>query len=468
MLEAILRPFKSWNAFWFTPADPTVLGLIRLFAGFLILYVHVAYTYDLQELFGEHAWVDAQIMDEFRLKAPIVRTATNWEIATTLKSPTPEQMDFVKRWGADPNLTYAEGRWMASIWFHVTNPGWMSFVHYLGLGVMFLFAIGFCTRITSVLTWLYVISYIQRAHTTLFGMDTIMNIVMIYLMIGPSGAAFSVDRLLSRYWKTRRALANHEPPPNLWRPEPMISANLAIRLMQVHLCFVYVASGLSKLQGSSWWTGMAVWGTMANYEFSPLDIGIYEQFLQWVCQHRWMWELMVTGGTVFTLVFEISFPFLVFNPRFRWVMIVAAVLLHTGITIFMGLTMFSLFMMALLLSFVPVGAVYRLIHALGRNARQLAVCFDPRDQRQLRTASLLRACDIWEQVDLGVSETASQLELRIGRETYRGTDATSRAVRSLRLFQPWAWISWPAKAKNGANANGRNSSLSEETVSSAN
>ena len=52
--------------------------------------------------------------------------------------------------------------------------------------------------VTSVLTWIAAVGYIHRTQQILFGMDTMMNILLIYLMIGNSGAALSVDRLVAR------------------------------------------------------------------------------------------------------------------------------------------------------------------------------------------------------------------------------------------------------------------------------
>ena len=54
-------------------------------------------------------------------------------------------------------------------------------------------------------------------------------------------------------------------------PGPTISANLALRLIQLHLVFIYGMAGLAKLQGPSWWNGMAIWGTMAAGEFVSFD-----------------------------------------------------------------------------------------------------------------------------------------------------------------------------------------------------
>src|SRR5207248_3359382 len=162
------------------------------------------------------------------------------------------------------------------------------------------------------------------------GMDTIMNILCIYLIIAPSGATLSVDRLLQKWWARRKGLA---PPP----VKPSVSANFTLRLMQIHLCIIYLASGLSKLQGPAWWNGTALWGTMANYSFAPMHWPVYLAFLQFLSEYRILWEVVMLGGTYFTLFLEISFTFLIWRKSTRWLMIILSVLLHTGIGLIMGL-----------------------------------------------------------------------------------------------------------------------------------
>jgi len=353
----------AWNRFWFSPADPTTLGLVRLCCGLLVFYVHLAYSPDLQTLFGPDAWLDSQTINEFRKEAPVVAPPSGWEHVLPLRPQTAEEQLYVNKWGINPRQTVATGHHLWSIWFYVTDPTWMHIVHGGVLLILFFFAIGFCTRVTSVLAWLAMLSYIQRAPTTLFGMDTMMVVITLYLVIGPSGAACSVDRLLARY-RARRAALRLQPVAELAdssaqaaEPEPSVSANLALRLIQVHFCIIYLAAGLSKLQGPAWWGGTAVWGTMANYEFCPLRIRLYADALRTLAQNRWLWELVTTGGTVFTLVFEISFAFLVWERSLRPLLIIGAVLLHLGIALCMGLVAFSIMMLTGVLAFVPSGVV---------------------------------------------------------------------------------------------------------------
>jgi hypothetical protein len=143
-----------------------------------------------------------------------------------------------------------------------------------------------------------------------------------------------------------------------------VTANLAIRLFQIHFCAIYMASGLSKLLGSMWWSGTALWLTMDNPEFAPMSSALYQEFLVFLCKNRWLWEVVVSGGVAFTLVLEIGFPILVWPRATRWVMVIGAVLLHTGISLSMGLTTFGLIMLAMLLSFIPPPAVRRLVNLL--------------------------------------------------------------------------------------------------------
>lgn len=328
-LESALGVFvRRWTWFWFAPTDPINLGFIRIFGGLLVLYVHFCYSFDLLSYVGgDLAWVDRPLTKYLRKDLPIYVIPNNW----------------------DQGLhEAAKGSYTWSIFFHVSDPGWIWTIHIAFLGVITLFVIGLWTRETSVLTWMICMCYLQRAPILLFGMDTMLSILMLYLMIGPCGATLSVDRLLE-IWKARRRYGPNYSPP----VEPSVTANLALRGMQVHFCIIYMASGTSKLLGSSWWSGTALWNCYANYSFAPMTVGVYYDTLVFLCRHRWLWELVMSGGVVFTLFTELSFPFLVWLPRWRWLMVGGAVLLHTGIGVFMGLTTFSLFMLSLVASFIP-------------------------------------------------------------------------------------------------------------------
>ncbi len=285
-------------------------------------------------------------------------------------------LEYITKWMLDPRKVYAQGQYIFSFWFHITDPRLMAVTHAGVLVVMALFALGLWTRITSALTWIAVLSYINRCHQMVFGMDTMMNIAVFYLTIAPSGAALSLDRWLEK----RRALRELEKarrdrrPTATWEailagPRPSALATFVTRCFQIHFCFIYAASGLSKLKGPAWWNHQAIWNTFANPEFSPVVFEPFMQFVILLAQHRWLAEILMSLGAVYTLFLEIAFPFLVWRPVLRPYMVVGGILLHTGIALLMGLTVFGLFMLVLLMSFIPPETVQRWLE-LGTKAKE--------------------------------------------------------------------------------------------------
>jgi hypothetical protein len=226
-----------------------------------------------------------------------------------------------------------------------------------------------------------------------------MNLCLVYLILSPCGATWSVDWLIARYRAGRSALRGGQRPAETG-PRPQISAGFAIRLLQVQYCMMYMSAGLAKLKGESWWNGTAPWLCMTNPEFSPLHIDWFRQFLVWLCQdgNRPLWELYMNSTTVFTLFLEIGFPFLVWT-RMRPVMVAGAVLLHFGIATNMGLIVFSLFMFALLLAWMPPEAVRRVFARPPSQLEKVRLRYGGQDPKQVKVAATAYALDVWEQVE---------------------------------------------------------------------
>jgi hypothetical protein len=329
--------FRNWDRFWFKPSDPVVIGLIRLCTGLVVLYVHLMYTVNLLSYVGKDAWLDqggpgtAAHFLRYDLSFPV--QPSGW---------------------TGPQEYVGHGHLFWSIFYDVENPAWIYAIHFGIVAVMFLFAIGLWTRVTSVLTWIGAMCYLQRAPTLLFGQDTMMNLLLIYLMIAPGGAALSVDSWLRRRRERAAGLGDRPSPP-------LATATKATRLIQINFCIIYLASGTSKLLGSSWWNGTAIWGTIANSYFAPLDQGWYLGALQALCSHRWIWEIAMSASCLFTLFVELCFPFLIWSRKWRWIMVCASVMLHLGIGLCMGLVTFSLFMLCMVVAFIPPEAVRELL-----------------------------------------------------------------------------------------------------------
>lgn len=257
---------------------------------------------------------------------------------------------------------------MWSIYYHVEDPKWIWVIHLSIMVVMLLFTVGLWTRVTSVLTWIGSLMYLHRIMQPgmLFGMDTMTNIGLFYLMFAPCGAALSLDRWLQLRRERQRLGDKYVSQP----PQPRVSATFATRLLQINFCLIYFAAGTSKLMGTSWWNGTAPNGFLLNYSFAPFDVYYYVVFLNTLVKHRFLWELFCAIGVVGTLFLELGFPFLVWNRHSRWFMVCGSVVFHTMIALLMGLVTFSLMMLVLLLAFVPPEAVRQTLAEWGQSIRQ--------------------------------------------------------------------------------------------------
>jgi hypothetical protein len=293
----------GWNRFWFTPADPATLALIRILAGAMLLYTHLVWTLGLVDFFGPDSWVSAEAAAFAHGRAD--ETSFVWSYFWLLRSP-------------------------AALWT----------AHIAALAVFALLTLGLFSRVTSVLAYVNAVSYVNRVPGALFGLDQINCMLAMYLMIGPSGAAWSLDRLLAARKAGRRL-----PPA-----EPSTSANLAIRLIQLQMCVIYFFAGLGKLHGETWWSGEALWYSLANLEYQSLD-------MTWLAA----WPLTMAVITQVTVYWELSFCVLVWPRLLRPLVLTLAVPLHLGIAFCMGMVTFGLVMLIGCLAFVPPWLLRRVL-----------------------------------------------------------------------------------------------------------
>jgi len=286
----------SWDRFWFQPADPATLGLIRLFTGLIVFYSMLVWSGELLTFFGEQG----VLRPEYR------------------------------------SLLLGQPAWSHFDWLSSPNAVWIA--HGLTLVIVALFTFGCWTRVTAVLTALLVISYSNRATGALFGLDQIMAFLCLYLAIGNSGGAFSIDQ-----WRRRRAAGKSDRDIVSIGD---VSTNIAIRLIQLHLCVVYLFAGLGKLQGDTWWNGQAIWYSIASYEYQTLD-------LTWMAD--WMW--LVSLITLATVIWEVGYVALIWPKLTRPLMLGMAVFTHLGIGIAMGMMTFGLVMLVANVAFVESATI---------------------------------------------------------------------------------------------------------------
>jgi uncharacterized membrane protein YphA (DoxX/SURF4 family) len=232
------------------------------------------------------------------------------------------------------------------LWWLQDSPPALWAAHIAALVVFALLTAGLFSRAMSLLALVATLAYVGRVPGALFGLDQINAMLAMYLVVGPCGDAYSMDR-----WLKRRRAGGAMPIEKRW------TANLAIRLVQVHLCIIYLFAGTAKLTGAAWWDGTALWMALGNMEYQSLD-------MTWLAD----WPRLINLMTHVTVYWEIFYCALIWPRLTRPVMLALAVPLHMGIAICLGMVTFGLIMLVANLAFVPPEFVRKIFR--GRSAVQ--------------------------------------------------------------------------------------------------
>ncbi len=299
---------SGWDRFWFSARSPETFCLIRIFAGAMLFYTHLVWSADFAGFFGPRG----------RLSVDFVRS---------LHLASGDTNGFA---------------WSHLFWFESQVVLWA--IHWLALLALLMFTIGFACRVTSVLAFLIAVSYVHRANGALFGLDQINVFLAMYLMLGPSGECFSVDRWLRS--RASRARGSHSQLP----VRSFVSTNVATRLIQIHLCVVYFFAGAGKLAGETWWNGEALWGAFANLEYQTID-------MTWIAGSL----VLVNFLSQFSVAWELTYSVFVWNRLLRPIVVGLAIPLHLGIALCMGMITFGLIMLVANMAFVSPELIRTLV-----------------------------------------------------------------------------------------------------------
>lgn len=299
-----------WNRFWFQRQDPSLVGLIRVCTGVMLVYSHFVWGLQLFDFFGDHAWVSPELVRELQR----------------------DQFQF----------SYL-------LWF---GDEWLVWAHRLAFLPLIAFALGYQTRLTSILAVIIHMSYGRGQPTATFGLDQILAFLTLYLAYGflftpSSQRAFSIDRWL---WARSQRKGDASNAPTL---PPSYGAHLTLRLIQIQMCLVYFFAGISKLQGDSWWNGEAMWLAFSNEE--------YANSLSMLWTSRFPAILALLGHA--TVFWEVSFAALVWNKSLRPIVLTFGLLMHLGIGLFLSMWTFGLMMIVGCASFVSTDWLASLLYS---------------------------------------------------------------------------------------------------------
>jgi hypothetical protein len=276
---------KCWNSFWFEPSAATTLAMIRIATGAMLAYIHIVWCLRLDDFLGPNAF-------------------TTGEFAQSLHR-------------GDYAWSY--------LWYIDSVP--LLWAHQLvAIALSILMAIGLFTRFVIPIIWFMTLMVCHRMTGLLFGLDQIVMMVTMYLMVARSGDEISMDR----YLDLGKAQASPGLDANIQTSNWSTYNTIAARLMQIHLCVIYLFGGLGKMRGETWWDGSAIWLSAVSYEYQSLD-------LTWIGNYP---VLMALAAHV-TLFWETFYVCLVWPKMTRPWVLATAFGVHAGIGVFLGMITFG-------------------------------------------------------------------------------------------------------------------------------
>jgi hypothetical protein len=298
----------AWNRFWFTPSDPLTLCLLRILTGLLALYSVATYGPDLVKLFGRDGILPSEVV---------------------LQLLEPGEV----RWSYLHYLTTADGLWVA---------------HAVGLGLLAAYAAGWLSRVTSIAALVVTLAYIHRGPMLTGPFEPVLTMLLLYLCLAPTGAYLSIDAMLRRRAAVHRVAAL----PAVAGPPASVSANIATRLIQIHVCLIYVMMAVSKIAepGETWWQGDAVWWLIAKPESRLVD-------LTWLHRHPYV----INAWSHLIVAFELAFPLFIWWPLVWPIGLILAAVYWFSLALVTGMVPFCLSMMTATLAFLPPAALHSLL-----------------------------------------------------------------------------------------------------------
>ena len=309
-------------------------------------------------------------------------------------------------------------------------------------------ALGWRTRLACFLAFVLIVAFQWRNPLILDGSDLVFRFVPLWLMFTNAGGMWSID-----------ALRRPQPPTGRgWA--------LPIRILELQVAWIYLATGIEKVAGALW-----VDGTAAYYALQ-----LEHTFGRWWARPIAMQPVLVKLISWGTIAVELGFLPLVMIPSnlTRVLASIAAAGLHLGILVMMNVGNFPVIMLSTLVLFLPPAWVRAFVdrtygflqQRLPRTARrgwERFVTFSaerlpisteraPRARHPLRPLAALALVAF----ALFVFSTAVPRQLDMLRPTGDGGEL----VRFLSLDQRWdmfspdparadGWMLGPARLANG-------------------
>ena len=296
----ILSVTTIWDSFWFKPVDTISLSCFRFCFCSVLLVMYLIRFFDIRIFFYETGLLSSS-------------SAKALHMAYTDKA----------------------------IHFILTSDLLLYLFYLLFIVILLLMALGMANRLLAVAAFILHLVFLQRNPSIIFGADMVATFWLFYLMFAGSNKQL---KWVNYFLNKKQDLVSERGEKGDWL------STISLRFIQIQLCIIYMFSGLEKLRGSSWWEGTAIWEALSFYDFALIDFS----FLLSV-------PLLSGFLVIFTILFEIYFPVLVWVPKVRKALLLAGFCFHIGIGLCLNIHFFSLIMLSAYILFIPPGSLRRVL-----------------------------------------------------------------------------------------------------------
>lgn len=248
------------------------------------------------------------------------------------------------------------------------------------------------------------------------------------LAFSPCGEVLSIDAIW-RSWKT----GLHD---TVQRLKPA-------RAYALPLCFIMLLIGITYFFPGFWkmWNSGLEWALGDNLKNTMHQK--WHQLRPWMPFFRMdQYPLLYWGGGLFTMLFELSFVFLVLHPRTRIYAALGGITFHMMTYLFLDINFWSLYG-----SYVVFVDWHRVFRRIGNGLYKRPVYVQPLKGTNSRLVAVFKAFDVFDQIRTvpeGAYAEGVAASPRTGERRRRTIDASHLDRRDLRALTKRVPLLWPA------------------------
>ena len=298
-VAAALEPRTLWRRFagWLTDAQHATVSfsILRILYGLSMLIVLIPSLPDRHYLWGAGSW----------WVEPEAKRRGWWE---------PLRMIFSKE---------------SVFWFDVAYG--------VLIVLALLFLVGFKTRWVTPVLLVFWVGLSTNSTLLTNGGDTLMRIILLFVVFANLSQHFSVDAWLRRRAHARGIAPRHPPR---WLPRWLVNwaHNTVLILCWYQILLVYLVSSLLKLAGEEWVEGTAIYYALSIDQFRVFPV---------LSDLVWQFTPAIVLGSWLALWVQLLLPVLAIWRPTRYIAVALITGMHLGIAILLSLWPFSLAMIAL-------------------------------------------------------------------------------------------------------------------------